>query len=272
MKLQAEAVAWTVEARKIIDAVSLTVAEGEFVGLLGPNGSGKSSLLRTIYRVLKPDAGWISLDGAEVWQLPARVLARRMAVVMQEPLGDFNFSVQEIVMMGRNPHKGLFEPDTGRDFQQVAEALARVGLADFSHRSFLTLSGGEKQRVLMARALVQEAKFLVLDEPTSHLDIYYQLEILELIKNLGVTTIAALHELNLAAAYCDRLVVLKAGKLVAAGSPEAVLQPALIREVYGVWSEVVTHPLTGKLNITFFPEALGTRLGAAQDADPTKSV
>jgi iron complex transport system ATP-binding protein len=122
---------------------------------------------------------------------------------------------------------------------------------DFARRSYLTLSGGEKQRVLIARALVQQAKFLVLDEPTNHLDIHGQLEILDLVKNLGVTTIAALHELNLAAFYCDRLYVLKEGKLVASGTPEAVLQPELIRQVYGVWSEVVTHPRTGKLNITF---------------------
>lgn len=258
MKLRTEAVTWSVEAKKIIDQVSLAVAQGQFVGLLGPNGSGKSSLLRTIYRILKPDAGAIHMDGVDVWQLSAREVSKQMAVVMQERIGDFDFLVHEIVMMGRNPHKGTFDRDTEQDFQLVDEALARVGLTDFARRSFLTLSGGEKQRALIARALVQQAKFLVLDEPTSHLDIYYQLEILELVKKLEVTTIAALHELNLAAYYCDRLYVLKAGKLVAAGTPEEVLRPDLIRDVYGVWSEVVTHPLTGKLNITFFPEIVGT--------------
>ncbi len=260
MNLKTEKVSWSVEAKKIIDEITLAVADGEFVGLLGPNGSGKSSLLRTIYRILKPDAGLITLDGADVWQLPARDVARQMAVVMQERTGDFDFSVHEIVMMGRNPHKNMFDRDTMHDFQLVDEALVRVDMADFAQRSFLTLSGGEKQRVLIARALVQQAKLLVLDEPTNHLDIRYQLEILELVKNLKVTTIAALHELNLAAFYCDHLYVLKDGQLVASGPPENVLRPDLIRDVYNVWSEVAVHPLTGKLTIHFFPEALGHKL------------
>lgn len=260
MKLQTEGVSWSVEAHKIVNDISLAVAEGEFVGLLGPNGSGKSSLLRTIYRILKPEAGLVTLDGANVWHLPPREVARQMAVVMQERSGDFDFSVHEIVMMGRNPHKGMFDRDTTQDFQLVEEALARVDMTAFAGRSFLTLSGGEKQRVLIARALVQQAHFLVLDEPTNHLDIHYQLEILELVKHLGVTALAALHDLNLAAFYCDRLYVLKAGQVVASGSPEVVLNPDLIRTVYGVWSEVSTHPLTGKLTITFFPEQLGRYL------------
>lgn len=264
MTLNTEHVSWSVEAKTIVNQVTLSVSKGEFVGLLGPNGSGKSSLLRTIYRILKPDSGVINLNGADVWQLSARQVARQMAVVMQERTGDFDFSVHEIVMMGRNPHKGMFDRDTAHDFQLVDEALERVDMVEFARRSFLTLSGGEKQRVLIARALVQQAKFLVLDEPTNHLDIHYQLEILELVKNLGVTTIAALHELNLAAFYCDRLYVLKEGQLVVSGTPEEVLQPALIRRVYGVWSEVATHPLTGKLTITFFPESMGRRLNAHQ--------
>lgn len=271
MKLQTEDVSWSVEAKQIVDAVTLAVAEGEFVGLLGPNGSGKSSLLRTIYRILKPDAGIIELDGANVWQSSSREVARQMAVVMQERTGDFDFTVHEIVMMGRNPHKGMFDRDTMQDFQLVDEALARVELSDFAQRSFLTLSGGEKQRVLIARALVQQAKVLVLDEPTNHLDIHYQLEILELVKNLGVTTVAALHELNLAAFYCDRLYVLKAGQLVASGTPEEVLQPNLIRDVYGVWSEVSTHPLTGKLTITFFPEKVGRHLSGNNNGQIKKA-
>jgi iron complex transport system ATP-binding protein len=259
MKLEVEKVTWSVEARKIVSDVNLHLAPGEFVGLLGPNGSGKSTLLRTIYRILKPDAGLINLDGVDVWRLSAHEASRWMAVVMQEQSGEFDFLVHEMVMMGRNPHKGLFDRDTEGDFQLAEEALARVDMAGFAGRSFLTLSGGEKQRVLIARALAQQAQFLVLDEPTTHLDIHYQLEILELIKNLGVTTIAALHELNLAALYCDRLYVLKAGKVVASGTPEEVLRPDLIREVYGVWSEVATHSLTGKLTITFFPEKIGSR-------------
>lgn len=263
MKLQVEEVTWSVEARKIVDTISLDVEPGEFVGLLGPNGSGKSSLLRAIYRVLKPDAGLIKLDEAEVWQLSARLAAQRMGVVMQEHAGEFDFSVQEIVIMGRNPHKKMFDRDTHEDYQLVAQALDRVGMSNFAERSFLTLSGGEKQRVLIARALVQQARFLVLDEPTTHLDIHYQLEILELVKNLGVSVIAALHELNLAALYCDRIYVLKMGRVITSGTPEDVLRPDLIRKVYNVWSEVQRHPLTRKLTITFLPERIGKQVQAA---------
>ncbi len=261
MQLQVDNVSWSVDAQKIVDSVTLSTAEGEFVGLLGPNGSGKSSLLRTIYRLLKPQAGHILLDECNVWHLSAREVAQRMAVVMQERTGEFDFSVFEIVLMGRNPHKKMFDRDTEQDFQLVQEALQRVHMESFAQRSFLTLSGGEKQRVLIARALVQQARFLVLDEPTNHLDIHYQLSILELVKHLGVTTIAALHDLNLAAYYCDRLYVLKQGGLVAAGTPAQVLQPDLIRTVYGVWSEVKLHPLTGKLTITFLPESSVARVG-----------
>lgn len=258
MNLQAEGVTWSIEARKIVADVSLEARSGQFVGLLGPNGSGKTSLLRTIYRILKPTAGLIQLDGVNVWQVSAREAAQQMAVVTQEQAGDFDFSVQEMVLMGRTPHKSMFDPDTPEDFQRVDEALDRVGLANFAHRSFLTLSGGEKQRVLIARALTQQARFLVLDEPTTHLDIHYQLEILELIKSLGVTTLASLHELNLAALYCDRIYLLQAGQVVTFGPPEVVLTPSLIRQVYGVWSDVQLHPATGKPHITIFPERIGT--------------
>lgn len=269
VKLQVEQVTWSTEVQKILDTVTLDVEPGEFVGLLGPNGSGKSSLLRTIYRVLKPDAGLIKLDEAEVWQLSARQAAQQTGVVMQEGIGEFDFSVREMVLMGRNPHKQMFDRDTDEDYQLVAQALHRVGMNNFGERSFMTLSGGEKQRVLIARALVQQARFLVLDEPTTHLDIHYQLEILELVKSLGVSVIAALHELNLAALYCDRIYILDKGRVVTSGTPEQVLRPDLIRKVYRVWSEVRRHPLTGKLAITFLPERLSKQ---AQAADPRHNL
>lgn len=267
MHLHAEHVSWSVATQHIVDSVTLSAADGEFVGLLGPNGSGKSSLLRTIYRLLKPQAGAILLDDDNVWQLSGREVARRMAVVTQEHTGDFDFSVFEIVLMGRNPHKGMFDRDTDNDFQLVQEALHRVDMASFAQRSFLTLSGGEKQRVLIARALVQQARFLVLDEPTNHLDIHYQLSILELVRQVGVTTIAALHDLNLAAYYCDRLYVLKQGQVVESGTPEQVLRPDLIREVYGVEAEIRIHPLTGKPIITFLPDSVGVHLGRQANHD-----
>ena len=253
MTLQIELVSWSVEAKKIINDICLHVESGEFIGLIGPNGSGKSTLLRTIYRALKPDCGMITLDDRNVWEMSTREAALRTAAVMQEQSSEFDFNVYEVALMGRNPHKGLFDRDTDQDFEIVDRALEQVSMADLAERNFYTLSGGEKQRVLIARALAQQASFLVMDEPTNHLDIRYQIEILELVKNIKVTTLAALHDLNLAALYCDRLYVLQDGKLVADGTPEDILTAELIRTVYGVAAEISPHPATGRLHIAYFP-------------------
>lgn len=253
MELKVSNVSWSVAEHKIVDQVLLDVQTGEFVGLLGPNGSGKSSLLRTIYRVLAPEAGKITLDGDDVWKMSARDAALRTAVVAQERSSDFDFTVLEMVMLGRNPHKGLFDRDTRADYALAEAALQQVNMVDFAKRDFRTLSGGEKQRVLVARALTQQARLLVLDEPTNHLDIRYQLEILTLVKQLGVTTLAALHDLNLAAQYCDRIFLLQAGRVVAAGVPEEVLLPETIRAVYQVEACVERHPRTQQLQVSFFP-------------------
>jgi iron complex transport system ATP-binding protein len=253
MRLAVEAVTWGVAGARIVREVSLSCAPGSMVGLIGPNGSGKSSLLRCIYRVLQPEAGRVQLDTEDVWRLTARQAALRIGVVLQEHSGEFEFSVWEMVFMGRTPHKALFERDTAEDERIVEDALRKVGMLDFAERSFLTLSGGEKQRVLVARALAQQTRFLVLDEPTNHLDIRYQLEMLDLVRGLGVTGIAAMHDLNLAALYCDRLYVLKAGALVASGPPQDVLTPELIKAVYGVRAEVAPHPRTGRPQMVFLP-------------------
>lgn len=251
MKIEVDGASWSVEAQQIINDVHLHAQPGEFIGLIGPNGSGKSSLLRLIYRIYPPDAGVIRLDGRDIWMMSTKEMARRTAVVAQERASDFDFTVDEIVMMGRTPHKGLFDRDTDEDEMIARDALARVGMLSFARRDFRTLSGGEKQRVLIARALAQHARVLVLDEPTNHLDIRYQLEILDLVRSLGVTTIAALHDLNLAAAYFDRLYLLQAGRIVAHGRPIDVLTPLEIEAVYGVRAETEVHPLTGRLHIVF---------------------
>ena len=256
MTLSIDGLRWSVDARRIIDDVRLTVDTGAFVGLLGPNGSGKSTLLRCIYRSLKPEAGTISLDGADVLTMPPRDAARRMAVVLQETPVQFDFTVQEMVLMGRTPHKSAFDLDTNDDWEIVADALAQVDMLDFRERSYRTLSGGEKQRVLIARALAQQSPFLVLDEPTNHLDIRYQLEILDIMRELPVTILAALHDLNLAALYCDRLYVLSEGRVVASGAPDDVVTADLISEVYGVRADVATDPRTGKKHITYFPASV----------------
>lgn len=200
------------------------------------------------------DAGTITLDDQDVWRLSARDTARRVGVVLQERVGTFDFSVREIVLMGRSPHKRPFDRETADDLRIVDQALAQVGLTGFADRSFPTLSGGEQQRALVARALVQQAQVLVLDEPTSHLDVYHQFQVLDLVRALQVTTIAALHDLNLAALYCDYLYVLKAGALVASGRPEAVLTAGLIHDVYGVRADVTIHSFTGRPHVVFLPQ------------------
>ena len=243
-----------VEAKKILDEVTLHASNGEFVGLIGPNGSGKSSLLRCIYRSLQPNAGLISIDGGDVTQMTVRDSARKTAVVLQETPSEFDFQVEEIVFMGRTPHKGLLDRETDEDRRIVAESLERVGMTEFAGRNFWTLSGGEKQRVIVARALAQQTRFLVLDEPTNHLDIRFQIGILDLVKGLRVTTLAALHDLNLAASYCDRIYAISEGEIVAWGAPEQVLRPELIRSIYGIGAIVQLHPKTGRPHLLFYSD------------------
>ncbi|MGH3889284.1 MAG: ABC transporter ATP-binding protein [Pseudonocardiaceae bacterium] len=257
MRVHAAGVTAVIDSHQIVTSATITVAAGELVGLVGPNGSGKSTLLRCVYRVLRPVAGVVALDGEDVWELSARASAQRTAVVVQEPQSDFDFTVRDMVLMGRAPHKGLLERASEADDRIVDDALARVGADEFADRAFTTLSGGEKQRVLVARALAQQTRLLVLDEPTNHLDVRHQLEVLELVRDLGIATLAALHDLNLAAAYCDRLYVLSAGEVVAQGKPEEVLSPDLVESVFGVGAVRSVHPVTGRVQLAFFP--LGPR-------------
>ena len=252
MRLQVDHVSWSVDGKPILRDVSLAVEPGSITGLIGPNGSGKSTLLRCIYRALRPDSGSITLDGNDLIRMDSRETARRVAVVLQEYPSDFQFTVGEIVSMGRNPHKGMFDRDTSADRGIIRDALTRVGLAGFSHRNFNTLSGGEKQRVIIARTLAQQASFLVLDEPTNHLDIRYQLETMELVRDLGLTTLAALHDLNIASDYCDLIHVIDGGRIVASGRPPEVLQPDIIAEVFGVGALVGKDTLTGRPRISFY--------------------
>ncbi len=252
MRLQADHVNWSIDGKPILRDVSLAVESGSITGLIGPNGSGKSTLLRCIYRAQKPDSGTITLDGKDLIRMDSRDSARRIAVVLQEYPSDFQFTVGEIVSMGRNPHKGMFDRDTPADRGIIRDALARVGLAGFSHRNFNTLSGGEKQRVIIARTLAQQPNFLVLDEPTNHLDIRYQLETMELVRDLRLTTLAALHDLNIAADYCDFIHVIDGGRIVASGTPVEVLHPDIIADVFGVGSSVGEDAMTGRLRISFY--------------------
>ncbi|MEU9860405.1 ABC transporter ATP-binding protein [Streptomyces sp. NPDC047971] len=233
--------------------VDLTARPGETVGLVGPNGSGKTTLLRCVYGTLTPTSGQALLDGVDVHALGPKARARRIATVPQDGDAEWELTVRELVALGRSPHKRFWEGDSGDDLARTEAALARVGIADLADRPYPTLSGGERRRALVARALVQEPALLVLDEPTNHLDIRYQLEVLRLVRDLGTTNLLALHDLNLAGLYCDRLYVLAAGRIVAEGAPAEVLTPELLSAVYGVEAEVVPHPRTGTPTVLYLP-------------------
>jgi iron complex transport system ATP-binding protein len=234
MFLEAKAVSFSWGAAKILRDVSLSVNKNRFIGIIGPNGSGKSTFLKCIYRVLKPDAGSICLEQTPLDELTPRQSAKKLSVVAQRNQYDFDFTVRDIVLMGRSPHKKMMQRDTAQDYAIVRAALARVGLSEMETRPFAALSGGEQQRVLLARALAQETPALILDEPTNHLDIKYQLHLLGTVRALNKTVIAAFHDLNIAAMYCDEIYVLKEGRIYTHGTPEAVLTRQMIKDVYDV--------------------------------------
>jgi iron complex transport system ATP-binding protein len=245
MSLELADLAVDIGGRRIVSGIGLTVPDGGFAGLLGPNGSGKSTILKAIYRVHRPAAGRVLLDGTDLLALRPRDAARRIAVVAQEFALEFDFTVAEIVMIGRTPHKRAFDRDDEADRALVDQAMEQVGCADLAERGFNTLSGGEKQRVLIALAVAQGADHLILDEPTNHLDIRYQVEILELVAGLGITVLAAIHDLSLAALFCDTVHLIAGGTLIASGPPGEVLTAEAIRAAYGTDVLVIDHPETG---------------------------
>jgi iron complex transport system ATP-binding protein len=235
--------------RWVVDGVHATPPSGALTGLLGPNGAGKSTLLRMIAGLLDPEAGAVLVDHGAVHDLPRRERARRIALLEQESSSTVPLTVREVVALGRIPYRTLWGTDAADD--AVDRALAAAGADHLAERSWDALSGGERQRVHIARALAQEPELLLLDEPTNHLDVAAQLSLLRFVRDLGRTTVAALHDLNLAAAYCDHVLVLSQGVLVAAGDPRDVLTPDLVARVYGVDCEVLVHPRTGRPVIAF---------------------
>jgi iron complex transport system ATP-binding protein len=245
MSLEVTGLSVDIGRRRIVDDVTISVPDGHFVGLLGPNGSGKSTILKAIYRVLRPASGRVLLDGSDLLAMPPRVAARRVAVVAQETTVEFDFTVFEMVMIGRTPHKKAFERDDGNDRAIALQSIERVDCSHLVSRSFNTLSGGEKQRVLIARALTQGADHLILDEPTNHLDIRYQIEVLELVAGLNVTVLAALHDLSLAALFSDTVYLLTDGHIIAGGPPGTVITAETVRHAYGADVLIVDHPETG---------------------------
>lgn len=249
--LQANNITWQIDNKVIVDDVSLSVNKGETLGIVGPNGAGKTSLLKCLYQELPLTAGEVLLDGYALNSLTRKALAQKVAVVSQlhEPV--FNLTVFDIVHMGLIPHKKFFEQDSSEDFQLIELALAKVDLSNKQNQIFNTLSGGEQQRCLIARAIVQQPLLLIMDEPTNHLDIYYQHQILSIVKKLQLTLVLTIHDLNLAAQYCDRLLLLANGKVNACDIPEKVLQRPLLKQVFKLECLVDENPLTKKPRVTF---------------------
>lgn len=251
----------------VLSDATLQVSRGELLGIVGPNGSGKSTLLKAMSRVLPPRQGRILLQEDDIYKMrPARA-ARHLAVVPQESGLDFPFTVEDVVMMGRIPHLKRFQREGPQDREIVREAMRQTNIIELAERLVTELSGGEKQRVLIARALAQEPEVLFLDEPTSFLDLNYQIEIMDLLNRLryeqGLTAVMVVHDLNLASQYCDNLLVLKAGQIFTAGNPAQVLTEALIKEVYGCEVKVeqrhpggrptlVIQPFNHRLNTTHY--------------------
>lgn len=249
--LKLENIGFSIQEKEILRHISLEIAAGQFVGIIGPNGSGKSTMLKIIYRHFKQTAGIITLHENEIWDISAQKFAQKMAVVSQESTLLFDFTVRDLVLMGRTPYKKWLSTDKAEDFSIVEECMQLADISHLENRTLQELSGGEKKRVMLARALAQQADILVLDEPTNHLDVEHQLQLMELVKNLPITIIAALHDLNLAAAYCDELLVLKNGILVAQGPPDKLLTVALLGDVFSVEAGISINPYTEKLHIFF---------------------
>lgn len=254
MTLATREVRWGAAGKMIVDGVTLQAAPGRVLGLIGPNGSGKSSLLRLLCRLRNVASGVVMLDGRDISAVARRELARRLAFVEQQATTEIQLSVCDVVRLGRTPHRGALASWNGADEAAVNEALARVGLGERHDQSWQTLSGGERQRVHIARALAQEPSELILDEPTNHLDIQHQLSILGLVRRLGITCIMALHDLNLAAMFCDEIALLHEGRLQAAGTPDEVLTAEAIQRIFGV-AVSIREGASGRRQIEYLVEA-----------------
>jgi iron complex transport system ATP-binding protein len=237
----------------VLKGVGLSLRRGEFVGLLGPNGSGKSTLLRVLSGVLKPTRGEVWLEGQPLSRLRAKEVARRLAFVPQREEVAFGFSAWEVVLLGRAPYIGWWGKERAEDVQAARRAMERTDCVPLSERAFGSLSGGERQRVVLARGLAQETSLLLLDEPLTHLDVAHQVGTLSLLRQLnreeGLTVLAALHDINLASEFCDRLLVLRQGQLVAEGTPSEVITPSLLARVFGLDAWVRVNPATGRPHV-----------------------
>lgn len=238
-RIKVTALNYAVDDFKILKEASLKVGQGQMVGIIGPNGSGKTTLLKHIYRALPAEKKTVYIDSKAIETYDYRKTAKILTVMKQENASDFDFKVLDMVLLGRAPYHNYFEAFGKTDREKALKALAYVGMENASDKSFGTLSGGEKQRVLMARSITQETEIFILDEPTNHLDVHYQWAIMEMIRNMKKTVLGVFHELNLASQYCDYLYVLNHGEIVKAGTPEEVLTTQTMREVFRVDADIV---------------------------------
>jgi len=249
--LAIDKLSWRVGDKTILDNLSLTINKGEFVGIIGPNGAGKSSLLRCLYNKIKPSSGTINFNQQPLTSYSRIELAQQIAVVLQEPPTHFELTVMDVVRMGLIPNKALLSFDTEQDHLAIIDAAEKVDLSDMLQQPFNSLSGGEKQRAMIARAILQTPQLLLMDEPTNHLDIRHQIEVLELASAMNITLLVSIHDLNLAAAFCDRLILLDQGKIVADGKPDEVLTKDTLKQVFAVDATIDQHPINKTPRITF---------------------
>lgn len=253
--IQANELKLEIEGKKILKGISIASDdsnEKKFIGILGPNGSGKSTMLKCIYRVMKADSGTVYLNGTDINDIPVKKSAREMSVVAQHNGSNFEYTVMDIVLMGRAPYKKLLEQYDEKDNELAMEALKKVGMDSMKDRVYSTLSGGEQQRIILARALAQDAGTLIMDEPTNHLDIKYQLQIMNVVKEHKGAIICALHDLNLALTYCSYVYILKDGELAFEGRPEEVITAENIYKVYEVKAKVLTLEETGRKYVVYY--------------------
>ncbi len=251
MELNVRNVCVSINKKEIVKDVSLCVKNKQFVGIIGANGCGKSTLLKSIYKSLKPQEGSVFLDKVDLLNSPPKKVSQKMSVVGQFNEISFDLTVFQMVMLGRTPHKNLLDSDTKEDIDIVHRAIEQTNLTEYMNRSYLTLSGGEKQRVILARAIAQQPSFLVLDEPTNHLDIRYQLEVLHCVKNLNIGVLAALHDLQMAAEYCDYIYAMKKGRIIAHGNPKELFTEELVADLYDVKCKIYENPVSNNLSFVY---------------------
>ncbi|MEP1742364.1 MAG: ABC transporter ATP-binding protein [Kangiellaceae bacterium] len=247
----ADQISWQVDELRILDSLSFEVKRNEFLGFIGPNGAGKSSLLRCLFGKNSISTGSLSFNQRAINQYSRRELAQQIAVLIQEPPTQFEMSVFDVVAMGLIPNRPLFSFSTQEDKQTITHALEKVELLNKAQNAFNTLSGGEKQRVMVARAIVQDPKVLILDEPTNHLDIQHQIDVLQLAKEMNITVLLSIHDLNMAAAFCDRLILMKEGRIITSGEPDSVLTRDNLEYVFSIRAQVDSHPFHSGKRITY---------------------